>query len=102
VPETAVSLAIDAQALRPLIAEVLAALESERSRLPGDRLAFSEAEAARMLGLHVHQLRDARLRHEIEASVGPGKKILYRREDLLAYLASRRWAVNGHAAAHAP
>jgi hypothetical protein len=92
------SLSIDAEALRPLVRvaveEALAAVEAARSNLP-DKLAFGEAEAARLLSLHQHQLRDERLRGRIGASVGPGRKILYSREQLLAYLAARRWRANG-------
>jgi hypothetical protein len=57
-------------------------------------LAYSEAEAARLFGLKVHQLRDARLRHEISASQIAGRRIRYTREDLLEYLASHRWGQN--------
>jgi len=41
--------------------------------------------------------RDERLRGRIQASVGPGKKILYGHADLLRYLADNRWhgRVNG-------
>jgi hypothetical protein len=89
-----VQLQLDADALRPLIAavvtETLAAVDSARSALP-EKLAYSEAEAARLLSLHTHQLRDERLRGRIEASVGPGRKVLYTREQLLNYLASRKW-----------
>jgi hypothetical protein len=85
---------VDPAALQPLIRAVveatLAAVEIDRSALP-DKLAFSEAEAARLLSLHQHQLRDERQRGRVEASVGPGRKILYSREQLLDYLASRRW-----------
>jgi hypothetical protein len=88
-------LALDPAALEPLIAVVvrqaIAQLEQGREVLP-EKLAFSEAEAARLLSLRQHQLRDARLRGEIEASVGPGRKILYSRSDLLNYLTSRRWS----------
>ena len=35
-------------------------MEANRAKL-GDKLAYSEAEAARLLGLREHQLRDARL-----------------------------------------
>jgi hypothetical protein len=87
-------LAIDAAGLEPLIRAVvsatLAALDADRSAIP-DKLAFSEAEAARLLSLHAHQLRDERLRGRITASVGPGRRILYSREDLTTYLRSRRW-----------
>jgi hypothetical protein len=84
----------DPEALRPLIQQIVEAtvvrLEDERAAL-GSRLAFSEAEAAALLGLHSHQLRDERLRGRISASVGPGRKILYSRDSLLAYLARRPW-----------
>ncbi len=86
-------LALDPAALEPLIAAVveatLARVEEMRGRL-GDRLAYSEAEAARLLGLHVHQLRDERLRGRIAASRIVGKKIRYTRDDLLAYLMANR------------
>jgi hypothetical protein len=89
----AVSLLLPPELLRPLIAEVvrevLAALEADRARL-GDRLAYSEAEAARLLGLHVHQLRDLRLRGGIRAAKIVGGRIAYTREDLLNYLAGCR------------
>jgi hypothetical protein len=80
--------------LTPLIQEVvqqtLARLEEVRAALP-DKLAFPEPEAARLLSLNSHQLRDERRRGRITASVGPGRKILYSRQDLLDYLAARRW-----------
>jgi hypothetical protein len=92
----ALSLLLDPDALvllvRQVVVEVLAALEADRHHLDG-KLAFGEAEAARLLSLHSHQLRDERRRGRIAASVGPGRKILYRREDLLGYLLARR--VNG-------
>lgn len=98
----AVQVSLEPSALTPLIAAVVEAtllrVEEARSALP-EKIAFSEPEAARLLSLHPHQLRDARLRGEIEASVGPGRKILYSRADLLAYLARRRWSRDGTAAA---
>ena len=91
-------LAIPPDALRPLVqavvAEVLGQLDAARATLGpgGDRLAYGEAEAARMIGLHVHQLRDERLRGRIAASKIVGGRIAYRREDLVEYLMSRRVA----------
>ena len=76
--------------IRRAVEAALAALDADRA-LIGDRLAIGEAAAARLLSLHPHQLRDERLRGRIKASVGPGRKILYSREDLLSYLRSRRW-----------
>jgi hypothetical protein len=90
----ALTVAIDPDQLRPLIQavveETIAAIEARRAALP-DRLAFSEPEAARLLGLHAHQLRDARLRGEIKACVATGKRIRYTRCALEQYLASRPW-----------
>jgi hypothetical protein len=57
--------------LRPLIevvvTECLARLRDDEARL-GDRMAFSEQEAARLIGIAPHVLRDARLRGDISAS----------------------------------
>ncbi len=92
----ALSLVIDPAALEPLIRNVIeqtiCRLDAARAALPNEKLAYTEAESARLLSLNQHQLRDARLRGEIAASVGPGRKILYAKNDLLGYLASRRWA----------
>jgi hypothetical protein len=93
-PSNGLHLAIDPAGLEPLIRAVvsatIAALDADRSAIP-DKLAFSEAEAARLLSLHPHQLRDERLAKRIKASLGPGRKVLYSRDDLLAYLAAWRW-----------
>jgi hypothetical protein len=92
------NLQFDPDALRPLIRavaeEVLAAVAEDHAQFNG-RLAYSESEAAALLGLQAHQLRDERLRGRIRASVGPGKRILYSRDDLLEYLRQRRWTKNG-------
>jgi hypothetical protein len=89
-----VKLIIEPDALRPLVqevvAQVVAQLDQTRSKT-GDRLAFAEGEAARLLGLAPHQLRDERLRGRIRASVGPGRRILYSLQDLTDYLLARRW-----------
>jgi hypothetical protein len=91
-------LSLDPEALKPLVAavvqEVLAALEADRQAVP-DRLAFSEAEAARLLGLQQHQLRDERLRGRISSSSVVGRRIRYTREDLVGYLQARRVAPPG-------
>jgi hypothetical protein len=91
--------AFDPDALRPLIesvvAEAIGRLEAARpGAAAGERLAYGEAEAARLIGLNAHQLRDERRRGRITASVGPGRKILYSLEDLKTYLLSRRWTPN--------
>jgi hypothetical protein len=87
------SLSLDVDALRPLIREIVvetvAQLETARATLP-DRLAYSEPEAARLLGLAPHVLRDERLRGRIAASVVVGRRIRYLRSDLENYLMTRR------------
>lgn len=89
----AFALQFDMEALRPLIAavvsETLAAMECDRAQLNG-KLAFSESEAAQMLGLNRWQIRDLRRADKISASQGPGRRILYARQDLEDYLARQR------------
>jgi len=72
-----------------VVREVLSQIEE--AGLGNGRLAWSEVEAAGLLGMAAHVLRDERRRGRISASVGPGRRILYTRADLLGYLASRRW-----------
>jgi hypothetical protein len=89
----AVAISVPPEALRPLVeqvvAEVLARLDAARPHLDG-RLAFSEEEAARLLGLQPHVLRDERLRGRIAASTIVGRRVRYTREDLVSYLVQRR------------
>jgi hypothetical protein len=93
-PGNGFALTFNAESLRPLVAEIvqeaLARFETARATLP-DKLAFGEQEAARLLSLQPYQLRDERLRGRIAASVGPGRRVLYRRADLENYLLGRRW-----------
>ncbi|MFO0809298.1 MAG: helix-turn-helix domain-containing protein [Gemmataceae bacterium] len=81
----------DAEALRPLIDQVvqatLASVREADARLP-DRLAYSEEEAARLIGLAPHQLRDERLRGRIASSKIVGGRVRYQRNALLEYLAA--------------
>ena len=83
---------LDESDLRPLIervvVETLGQFEATRAKF-GDRLAFPEAEAASLLGVPRHVLRDARLRGEIDGAK-IGKRIVYRTEELLRFLASNR------------
>jgi hypothetical protein len=85
---------LDAEALKPLVrtvaVELLAELRRAEAAVPADRLCYSEPEAARLLGLEPHQLRDERLRGRIIASKVVGSRIRYQRSDLLGYLAERR------------
>jgi hypothetical protein len=95
---SALSLSICPDSLRPLIRvvveEVLAQVRADEAKLNG-RLAYGESEAAALLGLQPHQLRDERLRGRVEASVGPGRRVLYTREQLLKYLVGRRGESSG-------
>jgi urease gamma subunit len=82
--------------LQPLIeritVEVIAQLKRDEAAL-GDRLTFTEAEAAALLSMEQYQLRDERRDKRITASVVRGGKIVYTRDDLLEYLKRRRWPV---------
>jgi hypothetical protein len=90
-------LTVAADTLRPLIIsvveETLARLEKARADMPADRLAYSEEEAAALLGLKRWQLRDERYRGRIQASQIVRGRYAYQREDLIRYLALKR--VNG-------
>lgn len=74
--------------LHPAVAEAFRrALEQCRvagSQL-GPRLAYTEAEAAELLGLKKHQLRDARYRGEV-AAVRRGKSYLYSADELRRFV----------------
>jgi hypothetical protein len=93
VSEGGLHIYIDLAALRPLIScvvqETLKLVAEDRAQL-GDRLAYSEEEAARLLGLNCHQLRDERYRGRVGASKIVGGRICYTRQDLLDYLHRRR------------
>lgn len=92
---SAISINLDAAALTPIVervvVEVLAKFDAIRQPM-GDKLAYSEQEAARLLSLESHQLRDERLRGRIRASQIVGRRIRYTREDLLSYLSGRRFS----------
>jgi hypothetical protein len=93
-----INLQLEPESLRPLIegvvSEVLRQLQAEQEKL-NSRLAYNEQEAAELLGLKPYQLRDLRLAGKI-AAVKPTKKAaLYRREDLIAFLARGQVEMNG-------
>ena len=75
---------LDQDDLRPLVAAVLDQLRTEQPTLP-ERLSFPEAEAATLLGVPRHVLRDARLRGEITGRL-LGKKIIYARSELIRFV----------------
>ena len=80
--------ASDFDALRPLVEQAVAAT-LDRLRQAGlsesNRLAYPEPEAAMMLGIRPHVLRDARLRGELDGS-RVGKKTVYTKAELLKFL----------------
>ena len=71
--------ASDIDDLRPLIAAAVRAtideIDADKARL-GDRLAFPENEAAGLLGVPRHVLRDCRLRREI-VGARVGRRVVY-------------------------
>lgn len=71
--------------IRAAVRATLAEIEAAERKL-GDRLGYTEVEAAAQLGVARHVLRDCRLRGEIVGRV-VGRKILYSRETLLKFLA---------------
>jgi excisionase family DNA binding protein len=79
----------DSADLRPLIrecvVEVLDRLEGNAARLDSTRLAFTEAEAAKLLGVPAYTLRDARYRNELKGRK-VGKRWCYSRAELLRFL----------------
>ena len=83
-----VRIQFDREDLRPLVqlavAEAMDRMEQERAKFNG-RLAFTEPEAAALLGVKPHVLRDCRRRGELQGS-RVGSRILYTRADLLDFL----------------
>ena len=83
-----VRIQFDREDLRPLVqlavAEAMDHLEEERAKLHG-RLAFTEPEAAVLLGVKPHVLRDCRRRGELQGAK-VGSRIVYTRADLLEFL----------------
>lgn len=77
------SVTLDADVLRPLIEAIVSDVHV---RIGDDgRLAYSEAEAAALMGVPRHTLRDCRLRGEVQA-VRVGKQIRYSRAALVGLL----------------
>lgn len=78
--------------LRPLIEQVvtetLNRFEAERAKLRG-RLDYTEAEAAALMGVERHVLRDARLRGEIEGS-RVGKQTVYTPDEINRFFHNQR------------
>ncbi|MBS0265429.1 MAG: helix-turn-helix domain-containing protein [Planctomycetes bacterium] len=80
-------LTITADELKPFIDAALAEMLARFGIQ--DRIAYSEVEAAALLGIRSHVLRDARLRGEIVgAKLGRGYS--YTRADLIEYVERRK------------
>ena len=79
----------DLTAIAESVAERLQQLnETDRWLDHRDRIGFPESEAAELLGLPSHVLRDCRLRGEIYAR-RIGKKYVYSRQTLLDHLSEK-------------
>lgn len=89
------NITIDDAGLSELIRRVVLATiaELEQRRGPGgDRIAYTEEEAARMLGMKRHALRDERLRGRVTASMVAGRRPRYTLADLVDYLSAGKSA----------
>ena len=79
---------LDQNDLAPIIEaavrETLAAVESEQARLNG-ALSYSETQAAEILGVPKHSLRDLRLAGKIEGR-RLGRRVVYCRASLIRLL----------------
>ncbi len=69
-----------------VVVEVLDRVEEDRAKLNG-KLGYSEPEAAALVSVKPHVLRDCRLRGEIQAKK-VGKSYRYSRSQLLRFLES--------------
>ncbi len=75
--------------LKPAFVELARQLLRELSESPlfSPQIGFTEQQAAALIGLPKHQLRDARRRGHIKATVRPGmKQVMYSRRALLAFV----------------
>ena len=80
---------LDPTDLKPVIETVITELLTRFEDTDG-RIAFTEEEAAGLLGVPATTLRDERLRERVEASL-VGRKIRYTKRQLLDYLTRRTW-----------
>jgi len=79
----------DLATIAEAVANRLQQLADTDSRLGNqDRIGFPEAEAAELLGIPQHVLRDCRLRGEILARK-IGKRFVYSRQTLLDHLSGK-------------
>ncbi|OHB71982.1 MAG: hypothetical protein A2V70_18185 [Planctomycetes bacterium RBG_13_63_9] len=86
-------LVVDSESdLRPVVEAVVREVLSQRADAEaklGGRLGFTEPEAAALLGVKQHVLRDARARGEISAR-RVGRRYIYSRAALLDFLEAER------------
>lgn len=80
---------LDPDELRPVVETVVAEMLARFERTNG-KVAYTEEEAAALIGVPATTLRDERLRGRVEASL-VGRKVRYTRQQLLDYLTRRRW-----------
>jgi len=82
---------LDGDDLGPLVRRITREVVAELARTfpQEDRLAYSEPEAADLMGLRAHVLADERRRGRIGCCRIVGGRVRYTREQLAAYLAAR-------------
>lgn len=84
-----VLISFNMELFRPLIAEVVAEMlkqwQETEARFPADRLAFTEAEAAALLGLSAEALNKERRLGRIPAIPSRSRRVRYSRETLVKY-----------------
>ena len=73
------------QLIESAVTKAVAATLDINPTLTSNRLAYSEPEAASLLGVNPHVIRDVRLRGEICAT-RVGGRLAYTRDDLCSYL----------------
>ncbi len=81
-------LRIDPSELRPLVREVVEEVLSMLPQCDEPRLGWRESEAATLLGMAPHQLRDRRLEGRIRATK-LGRSWYYSRDELIKMLAPK-------------
>ncbi|WP_339908277.1 helix-turn-helix domain-containing protein [Symmachiella dynata] len=79
--------------VREAVREALDGRIDADAKIPAEKLAFREKNAAELIDIPVHSLRDCRRRGEI-IGTRVGGRILYRREDLVEFLQRQRMEDN--------
>ena len=85
-----VQINLDAESVHPVLQllseSLLEQLKEQVRQEEPERLGYTEPEAAVMLGMKAHQLRDERLRGRVECYRVTGNGVRYSRQHLLDYL----------------